>query len=499
MSRLIKFFFGPILNPEGNVTQYYDVLGVTPDATIQEIKRAFKLKSLEYHPDKLAQRGETIDSEKFRMIRTAYEVLIDPEKRKLYDRLGPLGIQIYDDPKSVNFSDLSRNFRNSDLSYRCRFYFVFAIIFGFFFIFPILLCLKMNGQITIPFVRVWIPLWILQSIMLWNSLDNVYDGMQFLHKQRTKMQKHDEENSVDHASQSDDELEEAMREFTMHERIKELVSDIFFVLIQIFFTLGLDKTIDWNWFVIIIPSDHEELKIQYMTKILKREEEISNLFKACIRSWFGIFIALKLNGTDGWSWWLVFVPIWIWLGLNCCPICGAWLSALTYIHQDEMDIANQFISQGIASACQLLLYVFFAVMSAAWLATKGFSSFLIFIPIFILFFCVFCFFTTCILCPPNPEGEQMQYSEQPSNNSNENKSNKSQAYNNQPNFQMNENSAYVPPKVEEVRPTVNRTTEAEDKERLQPLQTEQFVDSTNIENDNNTSTNDNQTTLIDID
>lgn len=65
---------------------YYATLGVTREATDQEIKKAFRTLARKYHPD-VAKDKKTAE-EKFKTINEAYEVLSDPEKRKKYDELG---------------------------------------------------------------------------------------------------------------------------------------------------------------------------------------------------------------------------------------------------------------------------------------------------------------------------------------------------------------------------------------------------------------------------
>lgn len=65
---------------------YYKVLGVAPNATTDEIKKAFRKLAVKYHPDKT--RGDKAAEEKFKEINEANEVLSDPEKRKKYDRFG---------------------------------------------------------------------------------------------------------------------------------------------------------------------------------------------------------------------------------------------------------------------------------------------------------------------------------------------------------------------------------------------------------------------------
>lgn len=64
---------------------YYSILGVSKDASIDEIKKAYKTLAKKYHPD-LA--GEGADPEKFKEISNAYSVLSDSTKRKQYDSYG---------------------------------------------------------------------------------------------------------------------------------------------------------------------------------------------------------------------------------------------------------------------------------------------------------------------------------------------------------------------------------------------------------------------------
>lgn len=66
---------------------YYEVLGVTKDASADEIKKAFRRLAVQYHPDK-----EGGDEAKFKEINEAYEVLKDSSKRQRYDQFGHAGV-----------------------------------------------------------------------------------------------------------------------------------------------------------------------------------------------------------------------------------------------------------------------------------------------------------------------------------------------------------------------------------------------------------------------
>ncbi|BGP03620.1 protein of heat shock protein DnaJ family [Rhodotorula toruloides] len=73
-------------------TRLYDVLGVAPDASDAEIKKAYRTLALQHHPDKQSSSdGAPADSSRFQEIQHAWETLSDPEKREDYDNFGEKG------------------------------------------------------------------------------------------------------------------------------------------------------------------------------------------------------------------------------------------------------------------------------------------------------------------------------------------------------------------------------------------------------------------------
>ena len=71
---------------------YYDLLGVSRQASDKDLKNAFKNKAREHHPDKGG------DPEKFKQVNEAYQNLSDPQKRQMYDQFGTT------DPQQAGFN-----------------------------------------------------------------------------------------------------------------------------------------------------------------------------------------------------------------------------------------------------------------------------------------------------------------------------------------------------------------------------------------------------------
>ena len=80
---------------------YYDILGVSRDASKEDIKRAYRRLALKYHPDRNKSKEA---EEKFKEISEAYAVLSDEEKRRQYDMYGHAGID-----QRYSYEDLFRN------------------------------------------------------------------------------------------------------------------------------------------------------------------------------------------------------------------------------------------------------------------------------------------------------------------------------------------------------------------------------------------------------
>jgi molecular chaperone DnaJ len=71
--------------------ELYSVLGVSKDASAEDIKKAYRKMSKEWHPDR--HKGDKAAEEKFKEINQAYEILSDPQRKAQYDQFGSTGNQ----------------------------------------------------------------------------------------------------------------------------------------------------------------------------------------------------------------------------------------------------------------------------------------------------------------------------------------------------------------------------------------------------------------------
>ncbi|CAM9876351.1 unnamed protein product, partial [Heterosigma akashiwo] len=78
----------------GTSGDYYQVLGLAKGADENEVKRAYRKMAVKWHPDKNPDNKEEAEQQ-FKKVSEAYEVLSDPEKRRMYDQYGKDGYQAF--------------------------------------------------------------------------------------------------------------------------------------------------------------------------------------------------------------------------------------------------------------------------------------------------------------------------------------------------------------------------------------------------------------------
>lgn len=93
---------------------YYEVLGVSKDASAEEIKKAYRKLAVKYHPDR--NQGDSNAEEKFKEATEAYEVLSDETKRKNYNSFGFSGVDNNGGFNASSFKDFADIFGDMDIN-----------------------------------------------------------------------------------------------------------------------------------------------------------------------------------------------------------------------------------------------------------------------------------------------------------------------------------------------------------------------------------------------
>ncbi|KAG0206493.1 hypothetical protein BGX28_002076 [Mortierella sp. GBA30] len=141
-----------------NTVHLYEALGVPKSATQDEIKKAYRRLALRYHPDKV-NVAEVPDHEtRFRDIAAAYEVLSDPKKRQVYDKYGMMGVQMAGTEIGAQLIEIE--------SLLCSLFLAASVLLVLAIIFFSFLSVRVDGKVNWSYWKVFIPLWILDAILV---------------------------------------------------------------------------------------------------------------------------------------------------------------------------------------------------------------------------------------------------------------------------------------------------------------------------------------------
>jgi hypothetical protein len=223
---------------DNNNYNFYQLLDIERDATPDEIKKAYKRKSLQMHPDKLAQRGEVLTEElqaKFTRMKEAYEILSDPHKRETYDAIGERGMKWIDEPFSMDPQELAHNFAKSSIIDRSKIFAIFVGLAVTVLILPILICLHVDGTLGdyASWMATLIPLW------FWNLFVLFYHSRVIM---MGKIQR------PDHVPE-----EEWIDPLPMKRRIFSLVRFMLLFFVELLVAMKLDNLVVCDWVYVFIP------------------------------------------------------------------------------------------------------------------------------------------------------------------------------------------------------------------------------------------------------
>lgn len=402
-------------------------MGVNKNATPEEIRRAYKDKALRLHPDKRQGRGEVVtpeDRANFQHMKEAYDILSDPQRRELYDKLGETGLKMTEDPASVSPEKIMGNFlsmRNTDRLKLCIFVVGFV---GFILLVPILACAKIDDKITISWLVIGIPLWIIDGIVVYLMIYAVAQGR---HKPSGEME---------------DATSEVDPNGPLWLRILNLIQFCLTVLFEVFVALNLDHRINWDWAYVAIPyfvwegiravplllvafarapplePEGEDVEggsipanIRRSIFLMQRTEARMGLFGRSLYILQVIYIVLKLDDKTDLSWWGVFWPVYVTLGMYFLKYLAQCIQASAVLAREarlnegissepspQAKYAGELQSKAMYSCCCGGVYVAMILLTVAKIAGADFSTYIIFIPVFAVAGCLVCCMVCMICC-----------------------------------------------------------------------------------------------------
>ena len=432
---------------DGDNQEYYQILEVSKRANAEEIKSAYKKKSLQMHPDKLAQRGVQVSahhSQEFQKMKDAYDVLSDPRKRKLYDELGLSGMKLIESPSEVDPKLLLRNFQKNRTE-RMKIIILIVFIMSSILLGPILFCLKCDGIIPSRWLAIWSPMWAFDFILIAAS------SLPFL------------------ASDDDHDDDEGNREegkIPTRVKIHNFVQTCLFVLMQIFILMSLDNRVHWKIYIVFIPwflwegngilgklhdslktipspsiklnapnsaSDEEEdveNKMQYLnehTKFFENQmlqfQSRKSVLISLFRIWFAIFLGYQIKSQpDIWNWGFVFLPVWVYFffqfaisvylirwsksilaDINVPEVLEA-MQGGSYVSPDillRIQRAQEVSASGYSGIFSQVPGIYIAILVVLRLQFLRVSTFVILLPVYLVLFCCVCGVSCGMCCLSN--------------------------------------------------------------------------------------------------
>jgi len=222
--------------------EYYEILGVDKEVTLEELRKKRKRLALRYHPDK--NQGDDTTQEKMQQVNRAFAVLSDPMKKKLYDRYGPEAVVLYENKTITEnmwrFIFILVNQRFTAFV-GCSCFLLFSVIL----LAPLFIGLKLDETITWSWFLVLSPLFVLEILVFLFTLSMVILDAYF---------RDIEESSGE--SENNFLEEDKKQKLSPTQVIKGLL-----VLLVVGLVIGftvllcfqLDEIVDWSWWIIFSP------------------------------------------------------------------------------------------------------------------------------------------------------------------------------------------------------------------------------------------------------
>lgn len=395
-------------------TYFYELLDVPKTATTAEIKKAYRKKALQCHPDKGGDR------ELFEKCKYASDILTDSYKRSIYDQYGELGVKILDKNFSMDSAEMALQlFLSIGPCERLMLILLLTLLIGYFLLFPILLSVRWDHPRALSFTHVFMPVWFGLTLVL---------SFCFCCVQAPAPPDMDGE-SEEHRKEQEDQQAQRVSDAR---KLKWGTAAVILVLsaVMTLLVLRLDGEVKCSYFLVIWPWILLELG-QFAYKFYSAEAyflwtgqnpEILTQQKWLTKDWlffvtsftcshifniaFACLLASKMDGMK-LTWWEVFSPYWVLYVLHVVLALGKCgrlkteedlegMAPETRARQDTVGtVIAAIILNTIWLGCVVLL---------CWKLDhhSAFPAWVIFLPLFVISGCLCCCLS-CVLCCMSPD------------------------------------------------------------------------------------------------
>mmetsp|Transcript_53940 Transcript_53940/g.124184 ORF Transcript_53940/g.124184 Transcript_53940/m.124184 type:complete len:521 (-) Transcript_53940:607-2169(-) len=316
---------------------FYEVMGISPDATPDDIKRAYRKLALRYHPDKNPDAGEL-----FQKISAANATLSDPQKRQVYDRFGDQGVQMLESMAAHGVPKwlLTPAAQGGIL---CSFLLLLVLLFV---ALPILVLMRIDGATSASWLLVLIPLWLADGLLL----------------------------AVLFGCGGEQEDEERSQKRACDPRVKPLAVFVVVVVMEVLLALKLDdNAFPVPWSVVFAPialtllySLGLSLHARFGTEAARAAAHeagraaavrlLRSLLATVLHFAFWCLLGLKLDSL-AFSWWPPLLPLWLLLLLHCYGLRSL-ITAAADAPSKEEKIARRVL---VVLSCTALVIAFLSL------------------------------------------------------------------------------------------------------------------------------------------
>ncbi|KAJ9065240.1 hypothetical protein DSO57_1021696 [Entomophthora muscae] len=383
-----------------DTTKLYAVLRLKKDASPEDIKKAYKRLALINHPDK-----NPANLEVFKEIKHAYEILSDPKKRSIYDRYGEWGVTMSESVGGPLFDPEVESKVGGIFFLSSLMTILFIIFFSF-------LSQRIDNLIDWRYLLIFIPLWILDLILL----APLVQTLRTTFKERAKSQS--QGTQVDDINDPESGENMTSQQFAT---VFLIIGIIFFVLLllisfQVLIVLKIDNVIEISAGVVFIPLFIPEalnflrLLVQQIIAFktvgsMSFLEALASLFNnfwlQLLRLAQEILLILKIDhALDDVSWGIIFIPTYL-LGVKYfISLVLAWFKLKQMPEGDERT-ANKALLLLMFSLYFLigvLGYTFLGLLIKKLEYSDSIKMAVVFIPIFLVLAFLLCCCGCCFPC-----------------------------------------------------------------------------------------------------